>query len=66
MIEDSPRRCPRCHKRMFLELDQEFIGTRLRMEHHCWSCDWREVEYQRPKGGTGTTLADSLARLRNA
>jgi len=51
---------------MFLELDVEFIGTRLRMEHQCWSCDYAETEYQRPKGGTGTTLADSLAAMRNA
>ena len=66
MIEDSPYRCRKCSKRMQQEVDPEFIGTRLRIEHFCWSCDYRRVEYVKPAGGFNPAAAERLARLRNA
>lgn len=66
MIEDSPFRCPRCHKRMVQEADQDDISRRLRITHSCWSCGYHEEERRRAPGGTSTAAADRLARLRNA
>lgn len=66
MIEDSPRRCPRCFKRMHQEVDQDDVSNRLRIFHACWSCGFHEEERRRVPGGHSPAAADRLARLRNA
>jgi C4-type Zn-finger protein len=71
-VEDSDRFCPRCGKRMMLELGQEdvaesFIGWVL-MTHSCWSCNYTETDRQwrRPRlRVVGTpTAAERLKELR--
>ena len=66
MITDSHLRCPRCHKRMLMDVDQDDVSNRLRVRHECWSCGFNYEERRRAPGGTSTAAADRLARLRNA
>ncbi len=56
-IIDSDRRCPRCSKRMMLEIGQADSGavdrfsSRAEMVHECWSCGYKELDrnWRRPK-----------------
>lgn len=68
-VLDSPLRCPKCHKRMHLQVGQEdVIGEGdLRMRHECWSCGYAEDEraWTRPtKLARRLVAADRLARQR--
>lgn len=70
-IIDSDRRCPRCAKRMVLEIGQadhdaaDRFSSRAEMVHQCWSCDYSEVDrnWQRRRIDA-TRSAERLARLR--
>lgn len=68
-IIDSDRRCPRCSKRMMLELGQgEEREVRAVMIHHCWSCDYveQDKDWKRPKVVVreGPTMAERLKAQR--
>lgn len=66
-IIDSDRRCPHCSKLMMLDIGQDDISGWTRQVHHCWSCDYREIDenWPRPKlVRTGPTMAERLAAQR--
>ena len=67
MIEDSPRRCKWCSKRMMQVPDPYYFGPGTRWIHQCWSCDHSEVEIRQPKLTVvqgGRSGADRLKRTR--
>jgi hypothetical protein len=42
-VIDSPRRCPKCSKRMMMEIGpDEESGWHMHAVHVCWNCDHRE------------------------
>ena len=67
-VLDSPRLCPKCHKRMFMELGpDEGENWHLQVIHICWSCDHREEQraWSRPLRTDGESAARRrLNRLR--
>lgn len=69
VIEDSPRRCPFCGKRMLMEIGQDGALGDYEMQavHQCWNCDYREIDHEwtRPIPSTvGLTLAQIRDRVR--
>ncbi len=70
-IIDSDRRCPRCSKRMMLEIGQadsdavDRFSNRAELVHQCWSCGYSELDrnWKRPTVGSAAA-AERLARLR--
>jgi hypothetical protein len=65
-VLDSPLRCPRDGKRMFLELGQHDSHGALEMTHECWSCGYTEASKRgsREVTGDGRTLAELLKAQR--
>lgn len=68
-VIDSPRLCPRCSKRMVMELGQdEAENWHLHAIHICWNCDHREDQrlWSRPLRTDGESAARRrLDRLRS-
>jgi hypothetical protein len=46
VVEDSPYRCPRCCKRLVVEVEPGDGDTSASMWHVCWHCDYAEQDRQ--------------------
>ena len=52
-LVDSPKQCPRCHKRLVMDIGQHSTAGDLTVEHWCLHDDYRE---------TGPSTAGSARR----
>lgn len=71
-VIDSDRYCPRCHKKMMLQVGQDDVSGWTRMQHECWACDYTEIDenWRRPLptrvGELGKRLAAARREVRPA
>jgi len=67
-VIDSHLRCPRCGKRMHMDIGQDDItgAGDMRAEHQCWNCDYREQDrdWSRPLKTDPVARAEWLKRKR--
>ena len=65
---DSPLHCPRCGKRMTMELGEHDTDDGHEAVHRCWNCDHVEIETGRTvplASVTGSMLASIRDRIRD-
>ena len=71
-VDDSDRRCPRCYKKMMLQIGQESNEGWVEMQHDCWSCGYSEPDkvWRRPlptrdvEGRPARSQAERLRQIR--
>lgn len=68
-VIDSPKRCPRCSKRLVMQIGQDDVtgAGDMRARHECWNCEYAEDDraWSRPLKTDGRSTLRRLAdRLR--